>query len=206
MKKNIVYILGLFEDQKNLLFQHLKEELSSDVKCHYLAPFSIDKFGTESFDLTIKQTQSFINTIKPEIIIAHSLGAYTVIHISTNKPLILLDPSLEISNIVRSNLKKYNNVYFYDDGLYKIKLSSNFIASLKTIRSFRTVSKKIQTQIIDIFGAGRGGYKIANQYHQYIPHSHYKILPTATHEFKNKKDQAQIISLIKKRLDIKSSR
>ncbi|MDD4761667.1 MAG: hypothetical protein PHZ25_01405 [Candidatus Pacebacteria bacterium] len=68
--------------------------------------------------------------------------------------------------------------------------------SIKTIAT-HSLSKKI-----DIFGAGKGGHKIAEQYHKYLPKSQYFLLLDADHEFSKQQDQESIFGLIKKRLDV----
>ena len=202
MKKNIVYIYGLFESRENPLTQYLKEHTSPGDEYHCIAPFSKDEFGTQSFYQIVQQTQDSIDTIRPEMIIAHSLGAYVAMYISTNQPLILLDPSLAIADIITGNITQDGSVSFYDDGRYRIKLSLEFLESIKATLPIEKVARNVKARDIHIFGAGNGGYKIAEQYHQYIPHSHYAILPSATHEFKEESDRQKILAVIKKRLNI----
>lgn len=207
MKRSIVYILGLFEDQENLLFRYLKEHLeSSEIECHSIEPFAKDKFGVQTFHKTVKRAQDFIDLFKPEMIVAHSLGAYLSMQISTNQPVVLLDPSLAVADIVLNNLKQENESYLYDDGKYRINLSSEFVESIKSMSSIeKSISNTISRDIY-IFGSGKGGYKIAEQYHEYIPCSHYTFLPDSDHEFSNENDRQQILAVIKKRLDAMPSR
>lgn len=206
MRKNIVYIHGLFEGKGNPLTQYLKEHTSSDVEYHCIAPFSKDEFGTQSFYQAVQQVQDSIDTIRPEMIIAHSMGAYVAMYISTNQPLILLDPSLAVVDIITGNMTQDGSASFYDDGKYRIKLSLEFLESIKATLSIERVAHNVKVRDIHIFGAGNGGYKIAKQYHRYMPHSHYEILPSATHEFKDESDRQKILAVIKKRLNITLSR
>lgn len=202
MKKNIVYVLGLLEDEENSLFQYFKNELKNlEINLNALALYTKNKFGNESFIKSIQQTEEFIYDTKPEMIIAHSLGAYTLIQTKVNCPVILLDPSRSIIDIVLNNLKQYNKSYFYYDGKYDIRLSPMFLKSIKLALPIKKCVYNISSKDIRIYGAGKGGYKIAEQYHKYIPYSQYVFFSKADHEFSNKDDREQILITIKKWLN-----
>ena len=207
MKRNIAYILGLFEDQEDPLFRYLKEYIeSSGVVCCGIEPFAEEVFGTQTFHKTVQRVQECIDTLKPEVIVAHSVGAYVVLQISTDLPVILLDPSLAIADIVSNNVKQHGCSYFYDDGEHRVELSPEFIESIKRTPSIEKSPRTMTSRDVYIFGAGRGGYKIAEQYHKHIPHAHYVFLPYARHEFSTEDDRRQILAVIKKRLGVMPGR
>ena len=207
MKRNIAYILGLFEDQEDPLFRYLKEYIeSSGVACFGIEPFAEEVFGTQTFHKTVQRVQECIDILKPEMIVAHSLGAYAVLQISTDLPVILLDPSLALADIVLNNAKHYDGAYFYADGKRRVELSPEFVESIKRMPPIEKSPVNMTSQDIYIFGAGRGGYKIAERYQKHMPHAHYIFLPYANHEFSTEDDRQRILAVIKKRLDAMSNR
>ncbi|HDQ16807.1 MAG TPA: hypothetical protein ENN31_01645 [Candidatus Vogelbacteria bacterium] len=122
-------------------------------------------------------------------------------YLSVICPIIFLDPSLYITDIILPNIKDGK----YNDGKYMFKVSQSFLNSIKICKPIDVLTKNIKDNgcRIDIFGAGKGGYKTAEQYHQNLIGSNYFFLSDADHEFKNKLSKRKILGIIKKRLGAK---
>lgn len=203
MKKNIIYIFGLFENQENPLFKYLKNNIEDkEIEFQGIELYLKEQFSFNTFFEAMELVQKMIDARQPEIIIAHSLGAYVAMQmkIPDNCQIVFLDPALSITDIILNNLKQDNKLYFYDDGESKIELLPEFVESIKTMPTIEMSAKKITSRDVCIFAAGKGAYKIANQYHKYISDAKYFFLPDANHEFSNEKDRQQIFETIKMRL------
>ncbi|MBI1975680.1 MAG: hypothetical protein HYS59_01615 [Candidatus Vogelbacteria bacterium] len=201
MKVNIVYLFGLFENHTDSLFTYLKKNTVHIEWCG-IELYPESEFGSYSFAEEMKRIQTIIDDIRPDMLVAHSLGAYVSAQLVFNCPVVFLEPSLAISDIVLPNTKHGNNGSLYDDGKHKVKLSTEFVESIKLMPSIKELaySSKLSSEDVCIIGAGKGGHIIARQY--CIPSSRYVYFPNANHMFSGGKERRKILSLIKKRLDI----
>jgi hypothetical protein len=205
MKNKIVYMLGLFEDQKNPLFQYIKTQLESikegaELCCIML--YDNREFGSYSFFEEVKRIEKIINDLHPVMIIAHSLGAYFLTQIRVNCQIILLDPSVPIKDIISNNIKSINGSYIYNDGNTKLNISSEFVESVKSAPTIKESAANVISNNVYIFGAGKGGHKIAIQYSWCIPQSKYFLSPNSDHQFSDENNKKQIIEVIKKQLGL----
>ncbi|MDD4761826.1 MAG: hypothetical protein PHZ25_02295 [Candidatus Pacebacteria bacterium] len=203
MNNYAVYIAGMFEDEKHPLFFEIKKFLKNiGWNCVFIKLYDNDKqFGSYSFKSEMERITDYIERIHPDLIVAHSIGGYIATQLSTRGFLFLLDPSLSVSDVILPNVKNGR----YDDGKYVMDLSNEFLESIKTCASIEKNGKNIkQGENVFIFGAGKGGFKVAEQYHKNILDSHYFFLADANHDFSAAKDKKKIINLIKKRLGVKS--
>ena len=199
MDKHLIYVGGMFESRKSALSLYIQQGLNE--WCNVVTISLNKQLGSRSFYAEIGRIEKIIERHKPEMIVAHSLGAYIAANLGVNCPLVFLEPSLRITDIVLPNVE--DNRYF--DGIHTFDLSQEFIESLKTCPSIENVSKKLRTgENVFIFGAGRGGFKIAELYKENITGCHYFFLPEADHNFSEELDRQKILDLIKKRLDLMS--
>ena len=159
-----IYILGLFENQGNPLWKFLKEEIQKSIKINIQAfelYGSVDEFASYSFEDEVKRLNNVLQSINPSIAIGHSLGAYVLAQIPINCPLVLLEPSLSIKDMVGPNIKKDDGITTYNDGHYKFTISEEFLLSLEKTPAIEEIPFYIKTKDISIFGAEHGGHKIA---------------------------------------------
>lgn len=205
---NIAYIFGLFEDKTHPLFSWLKARTTPSLPIEWngIELYPESEFGSISFTDEIKRIQDIITDTHPQMIIAHSLGAYLATQVSFDCPSIFLEPSLSVSDIVVPNLKHENGAWLYDDGEYKMQISTAFVESIKRLPSIKESCERLQNAEVCILGAGKGGHKVAEQYHQSTPHSQYIFLPNADHAFSDEENKREILTTIEKRLDTMSSR
>lgn len=197
MSKKAVYILGLFESEDNALFSHIQSALKhKNIHCIAIELYSKSSFGSYSFKTEVDRIAKELEEICPDIVLAHSLGAYTLMQIPMDYEVILLDPSLPISVIIMSNLKEINGTYWYDDETTRLPLSLNFIESLKLMPPIEELVGK-KNKSVSIFGAENGGQMIAAKYHQHIPYSKYTCIKNADHNFTNQNHRNQILNFIK---------
>lgn len=207
MKASVVVILGLFESVNDQLFQALRQCVQRQgYECYGIELYQGVQFGSYSFAEEIERVMKIVQCHNPMLIIAHSLGAYVALQFQSRYPLLLLDPSLAITNIIYPNLQAQGSAQIYNDGETLIVLSREFVASLAREPSIEEVSQNKGGGEIHIVGAGRGGHKIAERYHALIPHSRYTLLQGADHNFSDKQSTQEINMIIKKRLEIISSR
>ena len=204
MMRSVIYIAGMFEDGTNPLFldiQALAKKLQES--CKYIKLYSGTTFGSYSYQNEIRRINEIVSKSQPSLIIAHSLGCYISTHLPVLCPFILIDPSVSITDIILPNIKRGG----YDDGTYTFKVSPSFLNSVKISEPIEVLVRNIKNtgHHIYIFGAGRGGYRIAEQYHQNLVGSIYFFLPNADHEFSNRSSRQRILQVIKKRLDAKQS-
>lgn len=204
MARNILYTAGMFENESSSLFLDIKNEVENlGASCNFIELYSGKPFGSYSFQKEVRRIEKVIFNYQPQLIVAHSLGGYIATHIATHCPLVLLDPSLNIADIVLPNV----NHGKYSDGTYTFQPSSIFLDSIKTTSSIEILTRdsEVNGHCIDIFGAGKGGYKIAEQYHKNLIGSNYFVLPEADHQFQDQESRHKIVELIKKRLKTKRS-
>ncbi|MEX0918755.1 MAG: hypothetical protein WDZ85_02190 [Candidatus Paceibacterota bacterium] len=194
MNKSIAYIGGMFESKKDNLFLDIQQKLSG--KCYFIDIYPNNQFGAYSFYTEIKRTSKLLGEIRPDLIIAHSLGAYIAMNLNIKCPLVLLDPSLSVDDIILPNINEGR----YFDGTHTLNLSQEFLESLKTCPSVEILSKNLKHNNVFIFGAGQGGFKIAERYHKQIHNSNYFFLPKADHDFSRKSDRKKILTVIQKQL------
>lgn len=208
MTPPVIYILGLFEDLENRLFQDIKSSIEdSGFNCLGIELYQGKTFGSYSFAKEIERIGKIIEKSNPPIIIAHSLGGYISLQFNTFHPLLLLEPSLAIADIFLSNIRQsQKGQKYYDDGENRVRLSPKFIESLTQMPTIEKVAQMTKNKDIKIIGAGKGGYKIAEKYHINLPKSEYTLLPGANHNFSNKKDFEKINKIIKGRLGTSPSR
>ena len=203
MKHSVVYLLGLFDNKNNSLFLDTKFFLKRYGYTTYgIEIYPKKSFGSYSFKKELKRINREIKKHNPDLIIAHSLGAYISTQFKISCPCIFLDPSLEISKIVKSNLKQTQRQYWYNDGTNHFLLSREFLSSVTKTPLVESI--KFSNSVY-IFGAGRGAGKMAEKYHKYIQHSYYKLLPRATHDFLRKEDRKKIYIVIKNGLGLSSA-
>lgn len=192
-RKEVIYVGGLFEDRNSSLFQSIKlsmEELGKT--CIFVPSCSISSLNSSSIHLEIQRVYDFIKKIEPEAIIAHSLGAYCVLSLQTNCNLILLDPSMPISEVILPNIKGRH----YNDGNTTAAISDEFIESIKECPTIEEISRNIKnTERIIIVGAENGGHRIAEHYHDTLRSSKYHFLKNADHWFSDFNEQ--VASVIK---------
>lgn len=206
MRKKILLILGLFESQdNNRISSNFKKHFEVDADVQVLAPFSLDVFGTKDFISLLKEVRSRITSESPDVVVAHSLGAYLTMHCSSSVPVFFLDPSLGIDKIIKDNVSVRKNAIQYSDGDTLLNLSETFYRSLHNLPSIDELCAKFTGDKVYIFGAGKGGSKVAQQYAKKISKSEYFELSEANHDFDNPRDQYHIIQQIKKELSVMPS-
>lgn len=199
--KKIFYVRGLFEEKDSDLLVFLKEEAEkNNFELESTSPYQDNIFGSFPIDQDMERIQKVIIQYQPDIIIAHSLGAYLLLHLDFEHKKILLDPSLSLSDIFLPNTKRQNNVYVYSDSEREIKLKPEFVESLKSVYPIERLGSLGRKDEIDIIGAGRAGYRIAEKYHKALKNSSYTLLPDSDHDFSSKKDQAAILDQLLKKL------
>lgn len=199
-RKSIIYIAGMFEDETSSLFLDIQTlTKQSQISCRFIKLYPVKPFGSYSFQKEIQRIGEIISKRQPSLLIAHSLGCYIAMHLPVFCPFILLDPSISIADIILSNISRG----IYDDGEYTFKASSDFLNSIKESKSINILTNDIDNNVytIDIFGAGKGGYKIAEEYHQNLTDSDYFFFPNAEHKFEDQASRREILQVIKKRLD-----
>lgn len=204
MTGSIIYIAGIFEDETSSLFLDIKDlSRQLEISCKFIGLYSGRPFGSYSFPREVRRIDKIIVENQPQIIVAHSLGGYIAMHIPVSCPLICLDPSLSITDIILPNTKHGT----YNDGTYTFQASKTFLDSIEESDSIEVLTRNIQNKAshIDILGAGRGGYKIAKQYHQNLVGSSYFLLSEANHEFSDQISRQKILGILKKRLDTRQS-
>lgn len=207
MKNVILHISGLFEDTPSRLFQYLQCHIELQNYRYTNVPLYIkNQFGSYSFIKETQRIQQVVNRYDPAIIVAHSLGAYVALQLDMTCPLVLLDPSLTIAEIIAPNLYEENSILTYGDGTRHTILSYEFASSLKDTPSIENVCETCHARDVCIIGAGNGGYKIAEKYAAHIMSSQYLFLPNANHDFSSPNDRKRIFEVIKKRLEIMPSR
>ncbi len=196
----ILYIFGFLEDDTHPLYQKLKSNIP-EYHFHHITLYPNQSFGSYSFTKELGRISRVIDTIQPTLIIGHSLGAYISLLLQDAHRKILLDPSLPVSEIFLSNTQTVSGKYVYDDGITRLELSAQFIASIKkpSVTKIKP-QKSLSVGYVDILGAGKGGYRIAERYAKALPQSHYMYLRNATHNFDSENDTKIITQLIKKRL------
>ncbi|MCK5060111.1 MAG: alpha/beta hydrolase [Candidatus Pacebacteria bacterium] len=203
MEPTILYIFGLFEDAHNQLFCSLESRIKQKgYICRGIELYSESQFGSYSFPQEIRQIQDIVDKRKPAMIIAHSLGSYIAMQLNFTYPLLLLDPSLTIAEIMEPNIREKNNISVYDDGEQCIVLSKEFTSSIAKVPSVEMVCQNSQTKDICIVGAGHGGHIVAEQYAACLPTAHYFFLPNANHDFSDKNDVKEIFKIIKSGLEL----
>lgn len=198
MKIKVLYVLGLFEDKNNPLLKSLKKDLGPNrylIKSINL--YSKYRFGSYSFIEEIDRIQKIVNKYQPDLVVGHSLGGYIAVQLKFACPLFLLDPSLSISDIISPRIYMHKSKSFYKDSERQIELNNKFLQSLKKTSTLKTSCELSQSRKVFIVGAGKGGYKIAQQYAEYLPASMHRFLPTADHNFSKTKDRKEIIKIIK---------
>lgn len=201
-----MYLLGLFEDINNFLFSSVRDYLASqNYGCNPIVLYEDKTFGSYSYLEEVERINSLLKKYKPDLVIGHSLGAYTSLQTEFSGPYILIEPSVSIKDIFLTNIKQKKDAeIFYEDYERKIKLSREFCESILNVFSISEVlNRKLEYQI-DIIGAGKGGYKIAEPYKSFLRYGDYRFIPDADHNFSNEKYHQEIFSLIKKRLGSKS--
>jgi len=190
MKKVTAYISGLFEDKDNPLFLHIQTSLEKfEVSCHGVTLYDGGLFGSYSFLKEVVRVKKVIELLKPDIIIAHSLGAYVIMHELSHYSAIFLDPSLEISKMTIPVSGP-------------VKISSEFTRSLKKMPSIEELAGRTGLRDVHVIGAGLGGFAVAERYHSCLPDSEYLFLADADHNFSNEKDRLTITRVIKERLGL----
>lgn len=198
MKPYVFYILGLFEDTNNELSRNIGRFIC-DQGCdfHSIELYQGEKFGSYSFKKEIGRIKRIVKKNNPTIIIAHSLGGYISLQLNTSSTLFLLEPSSAIIDIFSSNIhQSQKGPRYYDDKENKVRLSPEFMESLIGMPTIEKATKMTKNKDIEIIGAGKGGYKIAEKYHLNLPKSEYTLLPNADHNFSNKQDVNKIIEII----------
>lgn len=207
MKSSVIVILGLFESVNNKLFHALRQCIQGQgYECYGIELYQGVQFGSYSFTEEIERVLKIVQRHDPMLIVAHSLGAYVALQLQRQCPLLLLDPSLEITNIIYPNLQVQGNAQIYNDGETLVVLSREFIMSLARAPSIEEVAQNKGGDEIYIVGAGCGGHKIAERYYALIPHTHYTLLKSADHNFSDRQSVQEINMIIKKRLEVISSR
>jgi predicted esterase YcpF (UPF0227 family) len=198
MGKFVIYIPGLFEAKESPLFRNIQKPASrKGFDCKIVDPFKNNIFGLNSFSEEIKRIEKIVQKTQPKLIVAHSLGAYSALQLKVTCQLLLLDPSLPIKEIVYPNLRKKLNTWTYNDGHKEVILSESFVNSLKKTPSIKSVANQAKSRDVHIVGAGKGGSKVAENYHHYIPQSNYTLLPQSDHNFSSKEDRLKLASIIK---------
>ena len=206
---NVVYVFGLFENKTDPLFSWLKNHTESlGVRWHGLEMYSAPSFGSRPILDELERAGQTLAEIKPDLIVAHSLGAYTAAQLALDCPVILLDPSLALHEIILPNTKKVDATWLYDDGEYRAEISDAFMTPLVHTPSIEESAEKLRLRNIPvhIFGAGKGGHKIAERYHRNIPNSRYTFLSHADHAFSGENERNEILTLMKKQLGATPSR
>lgn len=199
MKINTMYLLGMFEDEHNPLFLDIQSRLQKHRKsCAPIKLFENKGLGSSPFYEEIQRIKDLLEKHAPNLLIAHSLGAYVALCAHPTTPIVLLDPSLDIAEIILPN----TNESVYSDGTCSIELSGEFLESIKKCSTINDVCQHIPNdRNISIYGAGKGGFRIAENYHKLIPNSRYTYLPDADHNFSDERDREIIWEEIRKWLD-----
>lgn len=207
MKTAVLHISGLFEVTPNQLFQHLQHDIERQNYRYTYAPLFLDgQFGSYPFIEEMQRIQKMVDECNPVLIVAHSLGAYIAMQLDARCPLVLLDPSLAIAEIVEQNLSEKNGILAYEDGTRHVILSKGFVASLAETPSIETICQSSHGRDVYVIGAGHGGHKVAEQYVAQITRASYVFLPNANHNFSEEHDRNEILKLIKKWLGTMPSR
>lgn len=202
-----LYILGLFETDKNPLFLDLKEKAEkTGSNCKSIELYENKPFGSSPFSEEVERIQKIINKNKPQVIIAHSLGAYVAAQLNFEGAKLFLDPSFSISEIIRFNVKNKDDKSWYDDGENRVQLSNEFLNALNKSPSVDNVAINLENKDVYIMGAGHGGHKLAERYAKYLPEDHYLFLPQADHNFSSPADREFIWEVLKKRLNLRLNR
>lgn len=189
---------GLFEKLDDQLFQRVSDFVQQQgYVIHGMELYPGTSFGNRKFTTEVARVQQEINKYDPCLIIAHSLGAYTCIQTTVKCPLVLLEPSFKIADIILPSLKRNGESYLYSDGTHHLSISQNFIQSVKNAPSIEKSAQNIRSNRVHIFGAGKAGYKIAEQYHAYLQNSDYSLIPNADHDFSAEEDLQKIFMTIK---------
>lgn len=198
---DVLYILGLFEDEGNSLFNAVQKDMAGlGVNCEAVALYAGRPFGSYSLCDEIERIARVAEEVKPKLIVAHSLGAYMVLQRPVGCPAILLDPSLSINEIILPNTKAEKGSFIYDDGANKISLESEFVESVRRAKSIEEIAASGSVKDVTIFGTGKGGHKAAEQYHKYMPRSQYIFLQEADHNFSSQTFQTIVFDTIQRRL------
>ncbi|MDD4761666.1 MAG: hypothetical protein PHZ25_01400 [Candidatus Pacebacteria bacterium] len=109
---NLIYIFGLLENSQDYFFNKLKKYAEFiGFHCEGIELYESSNFGSYSLNEEIERIRQKVISLQPVIIIGHSLGGYIALQLSKTYPLILLDSSLAISDIILSNLKQNNKTY-----------------------------------------------------------------------------------------------
>lgn len=196
----------MFEDLDNQLFINVNDFLQKNqYVCKGIELYQSSQFGVYSFQDEIERIQKIVDKYNPSLIVAHSLGGYIALHLKVSCPMTLLDPSLSVSEIFLPNLKIKNEEFYYEDSERNIKISHEFVGSLKQVLSIEKLSKIGGMKKVHIIGAGLAGYRIAEQYHASLPGSDYMFLPNADHDFLDMRSKKKITDIIKKQLGFKPS-
>ena len=205
MSKRVLFILGLFENSNSTLPGSIAQRLDCHIKFDIITPFTKEKFSKDSFKSILKEIDKHIKTTRPDVIVAHSLGAYASLHFTYKHTLILLDPSLPVSEIIFHNTKRRNNLYTYHDGINTISISDTFYQSINDALDIDSLAGNSAQQKLHIFGAKKGGAQIAQEYCKHIPHAEYIELSHSNHNFDDPQSQRVISSMIQKELGIMPS-
>lgn len=176
-----------------------------NISCEEVALFDKNTFGSYSFSKEVRRVGKIIKTKKPSLLIGHSLGAYILNQLPISCPLVLIEPSQEISKIILPNTKMERGRYVYNDGIRKLFLSSSFMRSIKRSPSMQKVAYSIQSKHILIIGAGKGGHRIAERYYRALPNACYRLLLGADHNFSRTKDVQKLVLIIETWLDVIAS-
>lgn len=200
----VFYILGLFENEQDRLFKRVRDYIESqNVHCEGIELYAGNTFGAYDFSQELQRIQKIVNAHQPKMIVAHSLGAYVTTQLSIDCPAILLDPSYTVKDVIMSNLKHDDKSSIYDDGEYRISLSLDFFNSIQSLPSIdKGAIQQTSIKELSIFGAGKGGYKIAERYLHHLPHAQYTFLQNADHNFSHEQEIHSMLVSIKKRLDV----
>ncbi|MCL5011837.1 MAG: hypothetical protein M1320_00220, partial [Patescibacteria group bacterium] len=147
MENTVIYILGLFEEGNDPLFYNIRCFLQrNNCNVHGIELYSKNSFGSYAFDEEIGRITSEINKFRPALVVAHSLGAYVCLQLPISCPLVLLDPSIEIRKIIKSNSKQIGSKYIYDDGINKSILSKEFIRSISIAPSIQKLARYTESK------------------------------------------------------------
>ncbi|MFH1145633.1 MAG: hypothetical protein V1707_01565 [bacterium] len=201
MNHRITYIHGLFENADSYLYREIQRFLE-EQKCAYegVELYQRVQFGSYSFQKEVERIEEIVHRNNPTMIIAHSLGAYVALQLQNSYPLLLVEPSLAIADIVIPNIRYRDGTLIYDDGQSQVELSPEFVESLSLAPSIEKAAQHAKKKDIHIVGAGRGGYLVAGSYHSCIGQSSYTLLPNSDHAFSDKKGLDDLFEIIKQRL------
>ena len=187
---SVVFVCGAFETAASSLPSDIYDLcVSCGCRCHIVELYQGDHFGAYSFLEEIERVTAVLRGNVPDLVIGHSLGAYTALQARLPCEHVLLDPSLSIDDMAHRILARHDGRWVLENEGSAAPVSDAFVHSLSHVPSVPTVAQAMTSTVVHVIAAGKGGWKVARQYYSDLPSASYTLLPNADHNFSRDRDR-----------------